>query len=222
MNVKPVGGITQVLRVVVIVMIIISVLAIGTEYLSYRDYSSLAYDVPFEDVFFISDLLSFFVRMIGLVVSIVYVVLFFIWIYRLNKNLRTLSDMNMKFTPGWSVGWFFIPFANFFMPYRVVKELWHVCHKDFEVSRAMVRMWWILYLMDSFAAGISSRLSWRANTAGEYATSALTSMFTEVFAILASIAVLALLTRLGTAYAKNYGEESSMMGGDSWALPANL
>ena len=34
----------------------------------------------------------------------------------------------MEFSPGWSVGWFFVPVAGLFMPYRVLKELWKASH----------------------------------------------------------------------------------------------
>ena len=30
----------------------------------------------------------------------------------------------MQYTPGWCVGWFFIPIANLVMPYIILKELW--------------------------------------------------------------------------------------------------
>ena len=30
----------------------------------------------------------------------------------------------MTYSPGWSVGWFFVPLAGLVMPYRVLRELW--------------------------------------------------------------------------------------------------
>jgi hypothetical protein len=31
------------------------------------------------------------------------------WIYRANANARALGAKDMKFTPGWAVGWYFVP-----------------------------------------------------------------------------------------------------------------
>ena len=31
------------------------------------------------------------------------------WIYRANANVRALGAKDMKFTPGWAVGWYFVP-----------------------------------------------------------------------------------------------------------------
>jgi hypothetical protein len=46
-----------------------------------------------------------------------------IWVYRANKNARALGT-DMKYSPGWSVGWFFVPIAGLYVPYFVIKEIW--------------------------------------------------------------------------------------------------
>jgi len=51
-------------------------------------------------------------------------VIFLRWIYRTNKNLHVLSSEHMTFSPGWSLGWYFIPVANLFKPYQAMKEIW--------------------------------------------------------------------------------------------------
>ena len=52
------------------------------------------------------------------------VISFCLWIYRSASNLDALQANNRRFTPGWSVGWWFIPFMNLVRPYQVVKEIW--------------------------------------------------------------------------------------------------
>ena len=49
---------------------------------------------------------------------------FFMWLVRANKNARALGARDMEFTPGWMVGWFFVPLANLFKPYEAVEELY--------------------------------------------------------------------------------------------------
>ncbi len=51
-------------------------------------------------------------------------VLFLVWIYRVNRNARSLGANGMKYSPAWSVLWFFIPAANLVMPYLVIREIW--------------------------------------------------------------------------------------------------
>ena len=47
-----------------------------------------------------------------------------IWIYRSNYIVRYLGAKEMKFTPGWSIGWYFIPIVCFWKPYQALKEIY--------------------------------------------------------------------------------------------------
>jgi len=51
-------------------------------------------------------------------------ILFLMWIYRANSNARQLGAQGMKFSPGWSVGFYFIPILWFWKPYQAMKEIW--------------------------------------------------------------------------------------------------
>ena len=50
--------------------------------------------------------------------------LFLTWVYKSNVNVKALGASNMKYTPGWSVGWFFIPIANISKPYFITQLLY--------------------------------------------------------------------------------------------------
>jgi heme/copper-type cytochrome/quinol oxidase subunit 2 len=45
------------------------------------------------------------------------IVFFLIWEYRAYKNLSALNAQNLEHSPGWAVGWWFIPFANLVKPF---------------------------------------------------------------------------------------------------------
>jgi hypothetical protein len=49
------------------------------------------------------------------------------WIYRTNANAHLLGG-DMTISPGWSVGWYFVPVANLFKPYEGMKETWFASH----------------------------------------------------------------------------------------------
>jgi hypothetical protein len=51
-------------------------------------------------------------------------ILLLTWLYRVSRNTWTLRTEGMQYTPGWSVGWFFVPVAGLVMPYNVFHELW--------------------------------------------------------------------------------------------------
>lgn len=49
---------------------------------------------------------------------------FLVWVYRSDALARGLGSDRMAHSPGWSVGWFFVPFANLVKPYYVLKEIY--------------------------------------------------------------------------------------------------
>ena len=54
---------------------------------------------------------------------IITVVTFLTWIHRAYLNLRPLLNEAQHYSPVMSITWWFIPFLNLIMPYKVMKEL---------------------------------------------------------------------------------------------------
>ena len=94
-------------------------------------------------------------------------VVFFIWIYRVYGNLPALGARYLRFTPGWAVGWFFIPFMNLFRPYQVVQEIWKASNPfyaddhSWKTTRSspLIRWWWILFLISTISGSFVAKVS---------------------------------------------------------------
>jgi len=56
-----------------------------------------------------NELLKDIIALLRLPILITTIVLFAIWIYRANHNARQLGASGMAFSPGWSVGCYFVP-----------------------------------------------------------------------------------------------------------------
>jgi len=65
----------------------------------------------------------FLILVVGMGLHLLAEILFYFWIYYTSRNTRAFVS-NLKYTPGWAVGCFFIPFVNLFMPYLVMQEIW--------------------------------------------------------------------------------------------------
>ena len=65
---------------------------------------------------------------IGSLAFIGTVVLWCMWQHRAQENAVVLAGGGLRFTPGWAVGWWFIPFANLVKPFQTVRELWKASH----------------------------------------------------------------------------------------------
>ena len=94
------------------------------------------------------------------------VVLFCVWVYRANKNARALGAQGMEFTPGWCVGWFFVPFANLVKPFQAVREIHQASDPEANASSwrnshvsASIGWWWALWIGTNFLANIQTRLN---------------------------------------------------------------
>lgn len=59
-----------------------------------------------------------------LVLHIACVVLFCVWIWRAYANLYLFGVDDLRFSPGWGVASWFLPFANLALPFLVLQELW--------------------------------------------------------------------------------------------------
>ena len=90
---------------------------------------------------------------------------FLIWLYRCYNNLSALKARNLEFTPGWAVGWWFIPFANLVKPFQVVREVYNESDprlvdatmflKANPGTPAELGFWWASFLLAGFIYRIS-------------------------------------------------------------------
>ena len=70
----------------------------------------------------------------------------FVWLHRSVANARSLG-VQTEATPGWSVSWWFIPFANLVKPYRILRSLFDGLVSG---SGRIVGFWWGCYLIAGF------------------------------------------------------------------------
>lgn len=120
------------------------------------------------------------------------------WIFFASKNLRALGAMGLQFSPGWAVGWYFIPIANLWKPYQAMKEIWQASsqplHWHSEPVSGLMPAWWALWILTSVADRVVSRMATDAETIpalmgyakANIALSALAAVLCAVFAALIS------------------------------------
>jgi hypothetical protein len=73
-----------------------------------------------------------------------------VWQHRAQRNAIELADRKLEFTPGWAVGWWFVPFANLVKPFQTVRELWKASHGGYDErivgTWSVIGWWWGLWL----------------------------------------------------------------------------
>ena len=63
-----------------------------------------------------NDLWQSLVALMQFAVFLGTVVVWLVWIHRAYANLDALGARDTKYSPGWAVGWYVVPFLNFMRP----------------------------------------------------------------------------------------------------------
>lgn len=99
------------------------------------------------------------ISIVMLVVMIVCLIALLVWLYAVHANLPALGATALDFTPGWAVGWFFVPIANLVKPYQAVCEVWKnsdpaLLANALTASTAVVGWWWGLRIVSAISGRI--------------------------------------------------------------------
>jgi hypothetical protein len=111
---------------------------------------------------------EFYTLVSGLVslVFIVGAVAVCMWFYRAHENLNILNK-RLEYTPGWAAGWFFVPFANLIMPFKVMREIHNgttIAYSDKNIqlkgmpAHYAVAVWWLGYILSGIVSSIGNGL----------------------------------------------------------------
>jgi hypothetical protein len=214
---KPLGGLSNSLRVLLMINIAVIVVAIIVGIYEFHTYVNLPAGFDLEESLLPVDVATALLGLVQIVLFIILGITFLRWIHRTNRNLGALSGQRMRFTPGWSVGWYFIPIANLFKPYQAMKEIWEVSHKYQSASSSTLGLWWTLWIISSFVDEFALKSFMGAESATEYGSSSLIYIVSYGIDIVLNIAALMLVTQIVNAYAKNYSQRRASTGGSATA-----
>src|SRR5262249_38362226 len=127
-------------------------------------------------------------------------VIFCVWIYRANYNARQLGATGMKFSPGWAVGWYFIPIANLWKPYQAMCEIWQASAApaswQHQTRGSILQLWWAFFLLSNCIATACFGLSLRAPSTSELIWSTTVSAASGIFDIALNVIALALVSQI--------------------------
>ena len=113
-------------------------------------------------------------------------VLILMWIYRSSYN-ASIKTGYVEFTPGWSVGWYFIPIMMLWKPFQAMKEIWRNTarqagdHSD--GWQALLGAWWFLWIAGNLVSNAAFRMSLRADEVDELIASNLVTIWSDVLSL---------------------------------------
>lgn len=90
---------------------------------------------------------------------------FLTWLWRARANSNHLSDAQHRMSRGWTIGAWFIPIGNLWLPRRILDDIWRTSRPDVprDVWRVddlpyspLIRAWWLLLLTNFVMSVLTS------------------------------------------------------------------
>lgn len=200
-------GLTKWTKWLLYAQVVIGVIAIISSILEYQllsdfksgVYSSQELAVAAAEA---SDARQGIVGIIQFIIFVVSGILILKWIFRANYNARQLGASEMVFTPGWSIGWYFIPIANLWKPYQAMKEIWKASSNPQSWSSqsvsSLLPWWWFFWIVYNMFANAPFRSIMRVEGIYEHMAANVYMQLLHVTGIPLSLIVIAIINRVHT------------------------
>jgi hypothetical protein len=122
------------------------------------------------------------------------------WIYVACSNARGLAPDRMKFSPGWSVGWYFIPFLSLWKPYQAMKEIWRVSanprNPNAEPDSGLLASWWFFFIAASLIGNAAFRMSLSAEQIGQLLAANVVTRISDIAGIPLALIFMVVVRRI--------------------------
>jgi len=198
-------GLTKWTKWFLYAQVVIAVIAVVSSVLEYQLLTDFKYGVYTSQELAIAageanDALQGIVGILQLIIVVVSGILILKWIYRSNYNARQLGATEMAFTPGWSIGWYFIPIANLWKPYQAMKEIWKASSNpqswNSQSVSSLLPWWWFFWIISNMFGNASFRLAMRAEEINELIAANLVTLLSDMTDIPLSLIVIGIISKV--------------------------
>lgn len=202
---KNADSLTAWVRYMLFAQIIVAVVLMGFGYLEYEMLSERINGTYSSYEQLIADLAANDLRkgITGIIYVLIFVVSAFLilrWIHRVNYNAKQLGARDMKFSPLWSIGWFFIPILGLWKPYQSMSEIWKASKEPSDwrsqESGAILPLWWTLWLLMLLFGLATYRISIGSDLPRELMDVNIFTQIARTLDILLALAFLIIVTKI--------------------------
>lgn len=139
-------------------------------------------------------------NMLWVLAFIGFVIAFLMWLNRSYKNMLAADIQGLMHSPGWTVGWYFIPFANLVKPYVVMKETYlasiYADTPNWKGQKPprLLPIWWVLFILGNIISSTNASSSFE--TVRDYQVDAVVVMISEPMTTVSGILLLIIMNRI--------------------------
>ena len=157
---------------------------------------------------------------------IVTVIVFLTWFSRAYRNLPRLGLFALRYTPGWAIGSWFVPFLNLFRPKQIANDLWRGSEPapgpktlaQHPTVPALVHWWWAVWILSSLVGNADARVYLQAETVPEQISASSLGIVGDVVYIASGIVTI-LFVRAMTRRQEEAIQVASSHGGPFYPTP---
>jgi hypothetical protein len=198
-----------ILMAIIILFSVINIVSAVVELIIYSDYSDdQMYAELTEDEQNILFILVI-VQMFRAIPTIAFMVYYCSWKHLVYKNLQAAEVQGVKHSPGWAVGWYFIPIVNMIKPHKVMQELWKATFyadgtKNWKSKKNnwMITCWWLAYIVSLWIIGQNQ--SNEDDTIGYYRTEVMLIWASDLLWVVSGALLIVLIKRITEAQDKRF------------------
>ena len=130
-----------------------------------------------------------------------------IWFYRASANAAAIDPNPDRISPGWTVGWFAIPIASFWMPFRAAKQIWLTSvERNPDLTAQVpgwVLVWWMAWLAVNITAQFTAQSYLGAETTADLIDANTLGIWTAPFSIASAYLLIRYQTSVAAAQTTN-------------------
>ena len=193
-------GVTKFLRVLLGLSVAIAVVSLFSSFMQAELLSRSSFSVAEGQA---NDSREQFIGVLQLALYVFTVVIFGRWIVRANKNIRALGADDLRITPGWAVGYFFIPIVCLWRPYQAMKDLWQASQDPTAwhstPAGSILPAWWTLWLLSNFFGQLSFRLTMNARGVKDFLGATYVQMVCQALDIALCLVAMGLVLQIARA-----------------------
>jgi Domain of unknown function (DUF4328) len=147
-----------------------------------------------------NDLRHTVIAAVSLLAFLATAVAWLFWIHRAYANVAEFGTGKTNHSPGWAVGYWFVPILSLVRPYQITKETW-VRSRDAGAGpsgggTAVVGWWWLLWVVDQVFTNVTSRLGNEAKSIAALQGVTITGMIGDALTVGAALLALAVVRRI--------------------------
>jgi hypothetical protein len=163
-----------------------------------------------------NDLRQGLVGLAQLAVFIAAAVVFIRWLHFAYRNLDWIAPGVRRWSAGWAIGAWFVPFLNLWRPKQIFDDVWHA-DGDHPPS-ALPALWWTAFLITNWVANIALRATLRQDTPEHLRDATIANIVSDCLHVVTAVLAI-LLVQSASRRLRRRANAAPLPGAIDWSAP---